>query len=71
LKLWLCKLPGERLYQTIKDIEIMRKFLRDAKINLGLPLGELDPVGEYLRKKKESKKKGITISLQSPLIHKS
>ena len=53
LKLWLLKTPGERLYQAIKDIEVMRNALRDAKIKLGLPLGDLDPVGEYLKQKKE------------------
>jgi len=53
LKLWLEKTPGERLYQAIRDIEAMRKVLRDAKTSLGLPLGDLDPVGEYLKKKKE------------------
>ena len=58
LKLWLSKSPVERLFQSIKDIEVMRKVLRDAKINLGLPLDELDPVGEYLKKKKEHKEKG-------------
>jgi hypothetical protein len=51
LKLWLDKSPGERLYQAIKDIEAMRNALRDAKKRLGLPLGDLDPVGEYLKKK--------------------
>lgn len=51
LKLWLDKSPGERLYQAIIDIEAMRKALRDAKEKLGLPLGDLDPVGEYFRKK--------------------
>ena len=53
LKLWLEKTPEERLYQTIIDIDIMRKALRDAKQKLGLSLGDLDPVGEYLGKKKE------------------
>lgn len=53
LKLWLSKPPVERLFQSIKDIEAMRKVLRDAKTSLGLPLGDLDPVGEYLKKKKE------------------
>ncbi|MBS1610089.1 MAG: hypothetical protein JSS98_09380 [Bacteroidetes bacterium] len=51
LKLWLAKPPGERLMQSIRDIETMRKFLREVKTNLGLPLGDLDPVGEYLKKK--------------------
>ena len=53
LKLWLEKAPGQRLYQSIKDIEVMRHALREFKINKGLPLGDLDPVGEYLRKKKD------------------
>ena len=57
LKLWLEKTPEERLYQTIIDIDIMRKALRDAKQKLGLSLGDLDPVGEYLRKKKEKEEK--------------
>ena len=56
-KLWLEKTPGERLYQTIIDIDIMRKVLRDAKQILGLSLGDLDPVGECLRKKKEKEEK--------------
>jgi hypothetical protein len=51
LELWLKKSPGERLYQAIKDIDDMRKALRDVKRRLGLPLGDLDPVGEYLKKK--------------------
>jgi hypothetical protein len=55
LKLWLSKTPGERLYQAIKDIDDMRKALRDAKIKLGLPLGDLDPVGEYIKKKQKAK----------------
>ncbi len=59
LKLWLQKTPGERLYQTIMDIDIMRKALRDAKTKLGLPLGDLDPVGEYLKKKKENEEESI------------
>jgi hypothetical protein len=55
LKLWLAKPQGERLYQAIKDIEVMREALRDAKKKLGLPLGDLDPVGEYMKNKKEAK----------------
>ena len=35
----------------------MRKALRDAKTKLGLPLGDLDPVGEYLKRKKEKEEK--------------
>jgi hypothetical protein len=53
LELWLKKPPGERLYQAIIDIEAMRKGLTDAKKKLGLPLGDLDPVGEYLKQKEE------------------
>ena len=55
LKLWLQKPPGERLYQAINDIDAMRHALRGAKRKLGLPLGDLDPVGEYLKKKNELK----------------
>ncbi|MDZ4793185.1 MAG: hypothetical protein SGI83_02815 [Bacteroidota bacterium] len=54
LQLWLKKTPGERLFQAIIDIEAMREALRDAKMKMGLPLGDLDPVGEYLRKKQEN-----------------
>jgi hypothetical protein len=54
LKLWLSKTPGERLYQAIIDIEAMRIALRDTKKKLGLPLFDLDPVGEYLEKQKKS-----------------
>lgn len=50
LKFWLEKPIEERLYQTIKDIEQMREVLRELKRNMGLPLGDLDPVGEYLKK---------------------
>jgi hypothetical protein len=57
LQLWLQKTPEERLYQTIVDIDTMRKALREFKINNGLPLGDLDPVGQYLQKKKEEKLK--------------
>ena len=53
LELWLKKTHGERLYQAIMDIDAMRNALRDAKRKLGLPLGDLDPVGEYLKKKQE------------------
>lgn len=55
LKLWLEKSPGERLYQTMIDIEDMRNVYRDIKKRLGYPLEDLDPVGEYLRKLNESK----------------
>jgi hypothetical protein len=50
LKLWLEKTPGERLYQAIMDIDAMRMALIDAKKKLGLPLGDLDPMAEYLAK---------------------
>jgi len=53
LKLWLTKSPGERLYQAVTDIDAMRVALRHTKIRLGLPLGDLDPVGEYLKAKKQ------------------
>jgi hypothetical protein len=53
LKLWLSKSPGERLYQFIMDNDAMYQALREFKIKKGLPLGDLDPVGEYLRKKNE------------------
>ncbi len=56
LKLWLEKTPGERLYQTITDIDDMRKALRETKIKMGLPLGDLDPVGEYLKAKQQKEK---------------
>jgi hypothetical protein len=52
LELWLAKSPGERLCQVIKDNEIMLHALREAKIKLGLPLGSLDPVGEYEKNNK-------------------
>ena len=54
LQLWLSKAPGERLYQAIMDIDAMRKALRDAKLKMGLPLGDLDPVGEYLKSKQKT-----------------
>lgn len=47
LKLWLSKPAGERLWQAISDIDAMRLALMDAKRKLGLPLGDLDPVGQY------------------------
>lgn len=53
LKLWLQKSPGERLYRAIMDIDAMRIALRDAKKKMGLPLGDLDPVGEYQMKMQE------------------
>lgn len=56
LKLWLSKSPGERLYQFIMDNDAMYQALREFKIKNGLPLGDLDPVGEYLSKKSEKEK---------------
>ncbi len=53
LKLWLEKTPGERLCQAINDIDAMRHVLRETKRKMGLPLGDLDPVGEYLNKKRQ------------------
>lgn len=53
LKLWLSKTPGERLYQAIMDNDAMLKALREAKKKMNLPLGDLDFVAEYLRKKEE------------------
>ncbi|MES1219726.1 MAG: hypothetical protein ABUT20_29770 [Bacteroidota bacterium] len=55
LKMWLSKTPGERLYQFIIDNDAMYQALREYKIKNGLPLGDLDPVGEYLKKKKPAK----------------
>jgi hypothetical protein len=57
LQLWLSKTPGERLYQFLTDNETMLNGLREAKKKMGIPLGDLDFAGEYL-KSKESKKKG-------------
>lgn len=51
LRLWLAKTPGERLYQFLIDNDAMLNALREAKKKLGLPLGDLDPVGEYLKEK--------------------
>ena len=53
LKLWLDKTPGERLYLFITDNDFAYQALREYKIKNNLPLGDLDPVGEYLKKKKE------------------
>jgi len=49
----MSKTPGERLYQFIIDNDAMYQALREYKMINGLPLDGLDPVGEYLRKKKE------------------
>lgn len=51
LRLWLQKPIEERLYQTIQDIEQMREALKQIKKNMGLPLGDLDPVGEFQKNK--------------------
>ncbi len=55
LKGWLNKAPGERLYRAIIDNDTMYKALREYKISKGLPLGDLDPVAEYLQKKETNK----------------
>ncbi len=57
LKLWLQRTPGDRLYQSIIDIETMRNALRDYKIRNGLSLGDLDPVGDFLKKKQVQNEK--------------
>ena len=57
LKLWLEKTPEERLYQLITDNDFMYQALREFKIKNGFPLGDLDPVGEYLKKMKGNKEK--------------
>jgi len=54
LELWLSKTPGERLYQFIMDNDAMYQALREYKMRNGLPLGDLDPVGQYLEKKNKS-----------------
>lgn len=56
LKIWLSKTPGERLYQFIMDNDAMYKALREYKVANGLPLGDLDPVGEYLKNRLLPKK---------------
>ncbi len=56
LKLWLSKTPEERLYQFIMDNDAMYQALRKYKIENGLPLGDLDPVGQYLAEKAEKEK---------------
>lgn len=53
LKLWLSKTPGERLYQMLTDNDAMYQALRKYKIENNLPLDGLDPVGEYLKAKKQ------------------
>jgi hypothetical protein len=50
-KLWLAKTPQERLLQFITDNDAAYKAFREFKIENGLPLGDLDPVGQYLAKK--------------------
>jgi hypothetical protein len=56
LKLWLSKTPEERLYQFIMDNDAMYQALRKYKIENGLPLGDLDSVGQYLAEKAEKEK---------------
>lgn len=56
LKLWLSKTPEERLYQFIMDNDAMYQALRKYKIENCLPLGDLDPVGQYLAEKAEKEK---------------
>ena len=56
LQLWLSKTPGERLYQMLVDNDVMYQALREYKIKNNLPLDGLDPVGEYLKKKKQKEK---------------
>ena len=55
LKLWLDKTPGERLYQFLVDNDAMLNALREAKRKMGIPLGDLDFTGEYLKKQKKDK----------------
>jgi len=51
LKLWLQKTPGERLCQFIMDNDAMLNALRKTKKEMGIPLGDLDFVNEYLKSK--------------------
>lgn len=51
LDLWLKKSPGERLYQFLVDNDAMYQALRQYKMRYNLPLGDLDPVSEYLERK--------------------
>lgn len=51
LKLWLLKTPGERLYQFLVDNDAMLNGLRQAKEKMGIPLGDLDFAGEYVKNK--------------------
>jgi len=50
LKLWMSKTPEERLYVFLSDNHDMYQALREFKIKNGLPLGGLDPVGEFSKK---------------------
>ena len=52
LNLWMSKSPEERLYSFLTDNETMYQALREYKIKNNLPLDGLDPVGEYLKMKK-------------------
>lgn len=56
LKLWLSKPPGERLYQFLMDNDTMLKGLRQAKVKMGISLGDLDFAGEYLKNKQKAQK---------------
>ena len=53
LKLWMQKTPGERLYQFLLDNDAMLNALRKAKKEMGIPLGDLDFAGEYLKNKQK------------------
>lgn len=55
LKLWTEKPIEERLYIILRDLEQMREALRQFKLSKNLPLGDLDPVGEYLKNKQQLK----------------
>jgi hypothetical protein len=44
LKLWLAKTPEEKLLQFLMDNDAMLKASRQAKQELGIPLGDLDPI---------------------------
>ena len=57
LKMWLAKSPAQRLYQFLIDNDAAYQALRKFKIENNLPLHGLDPVGEFLNKKKSEAKK--------------
>ena len=56
LELWLSKTPGERLYQFLIDNDAMLKALEQTKEKMGIPLGDLDFVAEYLKARQSGKK---------------